>query len=74
MTIKELNERFEFRTIRPEEAEQAVMIEQIRFPHDEAGSEAIMRERAAAVPDLFLAAVDRETGKIAGVLKGIATN
>lgn len=74
MTIKELNERFEFRSICPEEADQAVMIEQMCFPPNEACSEAMMRERATAVPDLFLAAVDRETGKIAGFLNGIATN
>ena len=33
-----------------------------------------MRERAIQVPELFLVAVDRESGQIAGFLNGIATN
>ena len=70
---KELNERFELRSIRPEEAEQAAEIEQICFPPNEACSVPMMMERVAAVPDLFLVAVDRETGKLAGFLNGIAT-
>ncbi len=69
-----LTEQFEFRSILPSEAEQAVMIEQICFPPHEACSEKHMKERIAKVPELFLVAVDRETGKIAGFLNGIATN
>lgn len=71
---KDLNEQFEFRNILPEEAEQAAEIEQICFPSNEACSRAVMMERAAAVPDLFLAAIDRKTGKLAGFLNGIATD
>ena len=74
MNSKELNERFEFRNIRPDEAGQAAEIERICFPPNEACTEAMMRERVAAVPDLFLAAVDRETGKLAGFLNGLATD
>jgi len=66
-------ERFEFRNICPEEAEQAVLIEQICFPPNEACSEKNMKERVARAPELFLVAVDRETGKIAGFLNGLAT-
>ena len=60
MTVKELSEKFEFREIRPDEAEQAAKIEQICFPPNEACTEKMMRERVAAVPDLFLVAVDKE--------------
>jgi GNAT superfamily N-acetyltransferase len=34
----------------------------------------MMRRRAAVAPEFFLVAVDRETGKIAGFLNGLATN
>ena len=71
---EKLLEKFEFRDIRPEEAEQAVAIEQICFPPNEACSEQHMKERMRKAPDLFLAAVDKETGRIAGFLNGIATN
>lgn len=73
-TKKTLSERFEFRDIRPDEADQAAIIEQICFPPNEACSEKDMKERVAAVPDLFLVAVDKESGKIAGFLNGIATD
>lgn len=69
-----MNERFEFRNILLEEADQAVDIEKICFPPNEACSERMMKERVAKAPDLFLVAVDKETGKIAGFLNGLATN
>lgn len=68
-----LNQRFEFRNIMPEEAEQAASIEQICFPPHEACSEQMMKERVAVAPDLFLVAVDRESGRIAGFLNGLST-
>lgn len=71
---KDILEKFEFRDIKPDEAEQAVAIEQICFPPHEACSEQHMKERMKKAPDLFLAAVDKETGRIAGFLNGIATN
>ena len=74
MNDKSLTERFEFRDIRAEEASQAVAIEQICFPPHEACSEQHMRERIAKVPELFLVAVDKESGKIAGFLNGLATD
>lgn len=69
-----LAERFEFRDIRPEEGDQAAQIELICFPPNEACTEAMMKERAEKVSDLFLVAADRSTGKIAGFLNGIATD
>ena len=69
----DLYERFEFRDIRPEEAEQAVMIEQTCFPPKEACSREQIEKRVALASELFLVAVDRENGKIAGFLNGIAT-
>ena len=72
--MKELQKRFEFRCIKQEEAEQAIVIEQICFPPNEACSPKSMSERIAAAPEMFLVAADRETGKIAGFLNGIATD
>ena len=40
-----LEEKFEFRNIKQEEADQAVKIEEICFPPEEACSEKMMRER-----------------------------
>ena len=71
---KDILEKFAFRNIKPEEAEQAVEIEQICFPPNEACSEKNMNDRLAAAPELFLVAIDKETEKLAGFLNGIATN
>lgn len=71
---KKLGERFIFRNINIEETAQAVAIEQICFPPHEACSPKAMTERIAAAPELFLVAVDRETGRIAGFLNGVATD
>lgn len=71
---RKLSERFEFRNIRPEEAEEAAEIEEICFPPNEACPRDMMLERAARVPELFLVAVDKSSGRIAGLLNGIATD
>lgn len=71
---KELTDKFDFRNIRPDEADQAVLIEQICFPPNEACSEKNMKDRIARAPELFLVAVDKATGKIAGFLNGLATD
>lgn len=71
---KDILEKFEFRNIKQDEVEQAVVIEKICFPPNEACSEKDMRDRIAAAPELFFVAVDKETGKIAGFLNGIATD
>lgn len=65
---------FQLRDIRPQEAEQAVLIEQICFPPNEACPPHTMRERVQAAPETFLVAVDRKYGNIAGFLNGIATD
>ncbi len=69
-----ITDRFEFRNIRTEEAEQAVEIEQICFPPNEACSRIMMIERVEKAPELFLVAVDKSTGRIAGFLNGLSTN
>ncbi|MDO4488202.1 MAG: GNAT family N-acetyltransferase [Eubacteriales bacterium] len=68
-----ITERFEFRNIRQEEAEQTAAIEAICFPPNEMCTRERMIERVAAAEDYFLVAIDRETGKIAGFLNGLAT-
>lgn len=69
-----LSDRFEFRSIRQEEADQAVAIEHICFPPNEACSEQNMKARIAKAPELFLVAVDKSTGRIAGFLNGLSTD
>ncbi|MCI9025012.1 MAG: GNAT family N-acetyltransferase [Dorea sp.] len=69
----ELYERFEFRNICPEEGGQAAEIERICFPPNEACSREMMLERVDKAPELFLVAIDRSTGRIAGFLNGLST-
>ena len=65
---------FLFRTIRPEEAEQAAEIEAVCFPPNEACKREHMIPRIAAASDFFWVAEDRRSGKLAGFINGIATN
>ena len=69
-----INEKFEFRSINADEVDQAVIIEHICFPPNEACSEKCIKERVKKAPERFLVAVDRETGKLAGFLNGLSTN
>lgn len=69
-----LDDRYEFRDVRPEEADQVAEIELICFPPNEACAPERMRERALQAPETFLVAVDRATGKVAGLLNGVATD
>lgn len=69
-----MKKQFEFRDINRAETAQAIEIEQICFPPHEACSAKAMTERIAAAPELFLVAVDTETGKIAGLFNGVATD
>lgn len=71
---QELYERFEFRNILPEEADQAIEMERICFSPEEACTAEMMAERIAKVPELFLVAVDKHTGKLAGFLSGLSTD
>ena len=72
--MQKLTENFAFRNIRTSETDQAVVIEQICFPPNEACSEKNMKDRIERAPELFLVAVDKETGTIAGFLNGLATD
>lgn len=71
---KVVSDRFEFRTIKKGEEEQAVTIEQICFPPNEACKREHMLERINGARELFLVAVDKETGLIAGFFNGVATD
>ncbi len=68
-----LAERYEFRDILPHEADQAAEIEQVCFPPNEACAPEMMVQRIRTAPELFLVAVDRQTGRIAGFLNGLST-
>lgn len=74
MTAIHILDRYEFRNIKPEEAEEAAEIERICFPPNEACSEQHMKDRVAGIEDLFLVAIDKENGKMAGFLNGLATD
>ncbi|MDO4514039.1 MAG: GNAT family N-acetyltransferase [Lachnospiraceae bacterium] len=69
----QFDDRFEFRDIKIEESDQAVAIEQICFPPNEACSEKCMKERIGAASELFMVVMDRKTGRLAGFLNGLST-
>lgn len=69
-----LAEKYIFRNIRQEEIAQTAEIEKICFPPNEACSYEHMEDRVKKAPELFLVAEDRDTGKIAGFLNGLATD
>ena len=71
---EDIRARFDFRDIRPGEAETAAEIERICFPPNEACSREHMLSRIAAAPEMFLVAIDRATGRLAGFINGIATD
>lgn len=71
---KPIYEKFEFRNIKAEEADEAADIESICFSPEEACSRKHMKERIATAPDFFLVAVDKDTGKMAGFLNGLASD
>ena len=73
MKDAKLEEQFEFRSVRTEETEEAAALEQKCFPPNEACAPQFMKERIQAAAEIFLVAVDRKSGKIAGFLNGIAT-
>ena len=73
-TDKKMFERYEFRNIHMEEISQAAEIEKICFPPNEACTYKHMEERIKKAKELFLVAVDKETGTIAGFLNGLATD
>lgn len=69
-----LTQTFELRDIFPEEAAEAAMIEQICFPPNEACKPERIKERVQTAPELFLVAIDKRLGKIAGFFNGLATD
>lgn len=73
MTNNAFLENFEFRTIKENETDQAVQIELLCFPPNEACSAVHMAERIKTAPELFLVAIDQRTCRIAGFLNGLAT-
>lgn len=77
LDVKEpgLYERFTFCEIEPELSDEAVKIEQICFPPNEAATPERIKERIKVASDLFYVARDKENnGKIVGFINGIATN
>ncbi len=69
-----MEEKYEFRSIRSEEGEEAAYVEAVCFPPNEACSKKDMMIRAEQAQDEFLVAIDKEIGKIAGFLNGLPTN
>jgi ribosomal protein S18 acetylase RimI-like enzyme len=74
MENQQLSEQFEFRTIKQAEADEAAVIERICFPPQEACTPQRMKARIAVAADLFFVAIDKENGKMAGFVNGIATD
>ena len=70
MKDKNIEEQFEFRSVRTEETEEAAALEQKCFPPNEACAPQFMKERIQAASEIFLVATDRKNGKIAGFLNG----
>lgn len=67
-------QNFIFRPVEKEEAEQAVAMENVCFPPNEVCSRDMILSRIDRIPDYFLVAEDRDTGKLAAFLSGIATD
>ena len=65
---------YRFRQILPEEGEQAGEMDRICFPPEEAKPMDVMCRFVQKIPEQFLAAVDRRTGKVAGYLCGISSD
>ncbi len=70
---EELEGLFEIRPIRLDEWEEAARTELDCFPAGEACKPEHMRMRIEAASSLFLVAMDREKGRMAGFLNGVAT-
>ena len=69
-----LLKRYRFRQILPEEGAQAGEMDRICFPPEEAKPMEIMCRFVEKIPEQFLVAVDRGTGKVAGFLCGISSD
>ena len=73
MQAQKLHANFQFRNILPNEGEAAAEVERICFPPHEACEREMMLERVKQAPELFLVAIDKHTGKMAGFLNGLST-
>ncbi len=69
-----LHEKYLFRDVRKDEACVTAEIESICFPPNEACSLEHMTDRVNRAPEYLLVAEDKATGKIAGLLSGLATD
>ena len=72
------SERYLFRTIDPEnieEAECAANMDKLCYdnPNDACTREEVL-ERIAAAPEIFLVALDRQSGEMVGIMNGVATD
>ncbi|MBO6214899.1 MAG: GNAT family N-acetyltransferase [Lachnospiraceae bacterium] len=72
--MAEPEELFDFTIVTPSQGDEAARVEQICFPPNEACAYKDMISRVEYAPELFLVAIDRQTGEIAGSLNGIATD
>ncbi len=72
--MEDFRNRFLFRDIRADEAEQAAEMEQICFPPHEACKPEVMRQRVLLTPDMFLVAEDVTLGSLAGLINGMPTS
>lgn len=72
--MPDINEKFEFRSIRKEEADEAAEIEEVCFPPNEACSREMMYERIQTAPEMLIVAIDKACGKMAGFLSGLSTD
>ena len=69
-----VRDKYDFCIIMPEQAEEAAVLERTCFPPNEACTREDMLKRAELAPDLFIVAVDRQSGRMTGFITGIATN
>ena len=72
-----LQERFEFRTINPnnmDEVDHTIYMEDVCMPPGEGCTREEILDRVYAAPEFFLLAIEKATGEIAGYVNGVATN
>lgn len=65
---------FEIRCIRPEEGDAIVNIEQICFPPGVAETREALLKRVALISDLFIVAVEKNSGRVVAYLNGVPTS
>ena len=72
MTKEELQERFEFRNVKAEEADQAIEIENICFPPNEAATSKEIQERLNVYANHFLLLFEED--QLISFIDGFCTN